>query len=193
MVPRLASANPCAAKNPCGAKNPCNPCGAATEVTLTAAEASAVYDCMTPEIRAAFAKSGNRWAKQYAGWTRYNKQPYVSGTHGGRFVNNYANATGKNYGRFEKAGKAAPGTLLAKDSFVVGSTGRVSVGPLFLMEKMVRGLSGDWRYTLIMPNGATVGTTKAKGSANVKFCIACHLAVGAETDSMLFLPAEFRK
>ena len=44
-----------------------------------------------------------------------------------------------------------------------------------------------------MPNGATVGTTKAKGLADVKFCIACHMAVGAETDSMLFLPAEFRK
>ena len=64
---------------------------------------------------------------------------------------------------------------------------------MYLMEKMGRGVSGDWRYTLIMPNCATVGTTKAKGSANVKFCIACHLAVGAETDSMLFLPAEFRK
>ena len=63
------------------------------------------------------------------------------------------------------------------------------------MEKMGGGFSkasGNWRYTLIMPNGQTVGTTNGKGSKNVKFCVTCHAGLAQETDSMFFLPEEFR-
>ena len=99
------------------------------------------------------------------------------------------------YAKFEKVGKMVRGGVLAKDSFTVTPQGKVSVGPLFLMEKMKAGFnkaSSDWRYTLIMPNGQTVGTTNGKGSKNVKFCISCHAAVADNQDAMFFLPAEFR-
>ena len=107
--------NPCAAKNPCnpcGAKNPCNPCnpcGAGAAVKLTAAEASSVYNCLRGEMKTAYGKSGNKYAGAYAKWTVFSKQPYVSGTHGGRFVSNYANAAGKAYGKYEKSGKMPKG------------------------------------------------------------------------------------
>lgn len=191
--------NPCAAKkgcNPCAARNPCNPCGAAAEVELSKAEANALYKCLKGEMKTAYAKSGNLWAKWYSQWAKFSNQPYVSATHGNRFVQNYASkkAAGS-YAKYEKVGKMRRGGVLAKDSFTVTPQGRVSVGPLFLMEKMGAGFmkaSNDWRYTLIMPNGQTVGTTKGKGSNNVKFCITCHQAVADGQDAMFFLPEEYR-
>ncbi len=184
--------NPCAAGNPC---NPCNPCGAAGAVELTDAEAVKVYDCLSKELKAAYAKSDNKVAVSYASWPRYSKQPYTSATHGGRYVQNYANKTGRAYGNFEKAGTMPKGTALAKDSFAVAADGKVSAGPLFIMEKMDAGFnadSGDWRYTMVMPNGSVFGTTKGAGDDKVQFCAACHLGLAADMDSMLFLPEEYR-
>lgn len=190
--------NPCAAVNPCNpcaAGNPCNPCGAAGPVELTDAEAVKVYDCLAKELKAAYAKSDNQVAVTYASFGRYSRQPYVSGTHGNRYVQNFANDTGRAYGNYEKAGAMPAGTALAKDSFAVAADGQVSIGPLFVMEKMNAGFnaeSGDWRYTMIMPDGAVFGTTKGAGADKVAFCIGCHISVAPDADSMMFLPEEYR-
>ncbi len=214
VVPRLAKAaanprNPCAAKNPCAANacnpcaatNPCNPCAAANpcaasdDVELTNAEAAAAYDCVTGQMRAAHARSGNATAASYGGWRRYSKVAYQSSTHGGRYVQNYANATARAYGAFEKAGVMPAGSILAKDSFGVNGKGNVSVGPMFLMEKMAAGFnadSGNWKYTMFTPNGAVFGETNGKNSAGMQFCIECHAAVAEEQDHMMFLPEEYR-
>ena len=142
-----------------------------------------------------YAKSGNQWAASYRNWRNVAAQPYVSDTHGARYVNNYANDIGAdNYSLFEEAGPAPAGTVLAKDSFVVRPNGNVAAGPLFLMEKMEAGFNadtGDWRYTLIMPSGKLIGTTGGKGAKNVVFCAECHLAV-EEQDSRFFLDEEYR-
>ncbi|MHA1154083.1 MAG: cytochrome P460 family protein [Alphaproteobacteria bacterium] len=185
--------NPCAAAkcNPC---NPCNPC-AAGGLELTDAEAVAAYDCLLNEMKAAYAKSGNDIAVSYANWPRYSKQAYQSGTHGGRYVQNYANAKARAYGAYEQAGQMPVGSVLAKDSFAVQPNGRVSGGPLFLMEKMNAGFNadtGNWRYTMIMPNGSVFGTTGGAGGAKLQFCADCHLSVAPEVDSMLFMPEEYR-
>ncbi|MDP6707154.1 MAG: cytochrome P460 family protein [Alphaproteobacteria bacterium] len=144
---------------------------------------------------AGYAKSGLKVASFYKDWDAYSSQPYVSDTHGGRFVNNYANATGRSYGKFENAGRMPVGAILAKDSFVVHANGKMSAGPLFLMRKMPAGFSkasGNWRYTMVMPDGAIFGTTNGAGSAKVKFCIECHAAVAEDQDSMMLLPEEYR-
>jgi ubiquitin len=203
FVPRLQAAakcNPCAAKkcSPCAAKacNPCNPCGAGgVPVELTDAEAVKIYDCLLKELKATYAKSGNKVAVSYTAWPRYSKRAYVSATHGSRLVQNYANEKGRAYGAFENAGTFPVGTELAKDSFLVNANGTVSIGPLFIMEKMHAGFnaeSGDWRYTMIMPDGAVAGTTKGAGNANVEFCIGCHISVAPELDSVMLLPEEYR-
>ena len=192
--------NPCAAKkcNPCNpcAANACNPCAAGSaSVELTDAEAVAVYDCLLKELKAAYAKSDNKIAMSYTAWPRYSKRAYVSATHGERLVQNYANEKGRAYGAFENAGTFPVGTELAKDSFLVKANGAVSIGPLFIMEKMQAGFnaeSGDWRYTMIMPNGAVAGTTKGAGNANVEFCIGCHISVAPEQDSVMLIPDEYR-
>ena len=144
---------------------------------------------------AAYEKSGNPVAGSYTKWQRYNAAPYQSATHGSRYVNNYANATAEDeYGEYEDAGPMPVGSLLAKDSFVVTPEGKVGAGPLFLMEKMANGFnkeSQDWRYSMILPSGAVVGTTGGKGSDNMTFCHECHVAM-EDQDSMWFLPDEFR-
>jgi hypothetical protein len=189
-----AKCNPC---NPCaaGACNPCNPCAAGGAAELTDAEAIAVYDCLLRELKAAYAKSDNAVALSYAAWPRFSKQPYQSGTHGNRYVQNYANGKARAYGAFEQAGKMPAGAALAKDSFAVLPNGKVMAGPLFIMEKMNAGFyaaSDDWRYTMVMPDGSVFGATKGRGAKKVEFCIGCHIAVAPEVDSMMFMPDEYR-
>ena len=219
-------ANPCAAKNVCAANpcavNPCaaNPCAPAAAAKLSDAEAAATYDNIAKGLRAGYAKSGHPVATAYFKWKRYNRVPYVSETHGGRYVNNYANGVARAYSKFDKAGVMPVGSVLAKDSFQVApknpcaaknpcnpgaanpcaanpcaAKGGASAGPLFLMEKMNAGFSpktGNWRYTMIMPNGAVFGTTKGKNADKVQFCAECHGSVADEQDSLFFLPKAYR-
>ena len=129
----------------------------------------------------------------YQDWERFSTRPYVSDTHGGRYVQNYANTTAKNYGKYEDVGKLPAGSVLAKDSFAVRA-GKVSAGPLFVMEKMASGFnaaSGNWRYTLVMPDGKVFGATNGKGAKNVEFCYGCH-ATQEETDSLFFPYEDYR-
>ena len=190
--------NPCAAKNPCNpcAANPCNPCGAGGAVEITSAEAAAAYACLLGELKAAYAKAGLGVVKDYDRWTNANTAPYVSDTHGGRLVNNYANSQGGYlYVKFEDSGTMPAGSVLAKDSFVAQPDGRLAIGPLFVMEKMNDGFnaeSGDWRYTMVMPDGSVFGRTKGAGAASVEFCNACHAATAETQDYMFFLPEEHR-
>ena len=198
--------NPCAAKkacnpcNPCapkGACSPCNPCAPSAAGEITPAESTAVYKCLIGEMTAGYAKAGLKTVSGYTGWTRVNTSPYQSATHGSRYVNNYADKhAARRYIKFEKAGLMPAGSVIAKDSFAVRPDGSTAAGPLFVMEKMTAGFSpktGNWRYTMIMPNGAVFGTTKGKGAASVKFCAECHMSMGEGQDSMTFLPEEFRK
>ena len=190
--------NPCAAKNPCNpcaAKNPCSPCGAGAAPELTAAEARAAYDCLMGDMKVAYAKSGLGAVANFTRWTSANAAPYQSATHGNRYVNNYVNSRAAYlYVKFEQAGKMPVGAVVAKDSFVAHGDGKVGVGPLFVMEKMKAGFSketGDWRYTMVMPNGSKFGETKGKNAAGMKFCAECHSSV-AEQDHLFFLPEEYR-
>ncbi|HEX9647107.1 MAG TPA: cytochrome P460 family protein, partial [Alphaproteobacteria bacterium] len=181
-----------AACNPC---NPCNPCAAGAGAELTDAEARAAYDCAQPAMAAAYSRSGVASASEFSAWTSYATGPYTSATHGGRYVINYANATGAAYGRYEQAGTLAAGSVLAKPSFTVNKKGQVMVGPLFLMAKQDAGWSPDtlnWQYQMIMPDGSVFGTTNGAGSAKVQFCADCHNAM-AEQDALMFLPDEYRR
>ena len=185
--------NPCAVSNPCGGA--CNPCGGAAAPELTTAEAKGAYECLVKEMLAGYKKSGMKVAGFYKDWDIYNNQPYVSDTHGGRFVNNYANAAARNYGKFEDVGRLPVGAMLAKDSFAVHATGKTGPGPLFLMEKMPAGFnqeSGNWRYTMVMSDGAIFGVTNGQNSAKMQFCIDCHAAVAEDHDSVMLLPDEYR-
>ena len=161
---------------------------------MTPEKAQAIYDRMRKTMADGYVLSKHPAAMAYQKWRRFNTSPYNSATHGQRYVNNYANAKGQAYGKFENAGTLPVGALIAKDSFAVKDDGAISAGPLFLMEKMPLGfnyVSGDWRYTMIMPDGSVFGQTKGANSEGVKFCIACHLAA-EQNDRLHFMPQEVR-
>jgi LysM repeat protein len=182
----LKPANPCAANpcNPCAAKSPCKPNAAANPCNPQAVQAAAVPDEVA-EV-----------AQSYQTWTQVNTTPYVSATHGSRYVNNYPGPeAAEAYRQFEEIGAMPAGGRIAKDSFTVAPDGRVGVGPLFIMEKMAEGFneaSADWRYAMIMPDGSLFGVTNGPGGQNVQFCAECHAVVADDQDSLYFLPEEFR-
>ena len=110
-------------------------------------------------------------------------------------MNNYGNHLAKAYGRYEKAGTLPQGSILAKDSFTVTADGQVYAGALFLMEKMAPGFNAaslDWRYTMILPDGAFFGETNGEGSEDVTYCIDCHALAGDEQDHLFYIPDTYR-
>jgi class 3 adenylate cyclase len=162
---------------------------------LADADALTIYDRILDDMAAGYGKSKIPYAKVYHTWRRYNTAPYLSATHGKRYVNNYANDVAKTYGRFEEAGALPVGSVLAKDSFEVTERGDVITAPLSLMEKMPAGFDPegrDWRYTVIMPDGTLFGTTNGEGSKRVEFCMECHIAAGDEQDHLFFIPEQHR-
>ena len=186
VVPRIA------ASAPAGAAAEVGPAGGED---LTDEEAKAVHDCARDTMAAAYARSGDANAQAYNNWTVYSTAPYTSATHGNRYVNNFANPAGAEYGKFEQGIRLPAGSVLVKDSFVVNAKGEVVFGVLSLMEKMSAGFNpefSDWRYTMILPTGEVVGTTGGAGSDNVAFCAGCHVAVDESQGSLYFLPKKYR-
>lgn len=190
------SCAPCGAGNscnPCAAKKPCNPCAVSDEEppNLSDAEAVAAYDCISPYMAKAYRKSCHPAAVAYQKWNRFSRISYPTEAHGVRFMNNYANQAARiDYGKWEAAGDMPGGSVLAKDSFIVGDNGKISVGPLFMMAKGKVGSNTamrDWQYTMIMPDGAM------RQNADIqKFCNDCHSRAGAEDDYLMFVPLPFR-
>ncbi len=162
---------------------------------LEGERAEGVYLKLLATMREGYKLSKRPTAENYLDWVRYSSAPYRSATHGRRFVNNYANMLANDYARYEEAGVMPEGAVIAKDSFTVTKDGNVSPGPLFIMEKMQAGFnapSGDWRYSMIMPDGSFFGETKGEGAQQVKFCIGCHAAV-KKNDHLFFIPDKYRK
>jgi hypothetical protein len=158
---------------------------------LEPGEAQQIYEIALRALAVGYARSQDPSAGSYSGWRRYNSVPYLSATHGNHYINNYANETAHAYG----SGKRLPvGSVIAKDSFSVTETGGILLGPLFLMEKMAKGFSyvtGDWKYSMIQPDGTFLGETNGIGSERVQYCISCHLAVETQ-DHLYFVPPNFR-
>lgn len=162
---------------------------------LSDAEAAEIYETVARQLHAAYSLSKHPAAASYQRWRRYNTTPYRATDHGNRYLNNYANSQARAYGLYESVGEMPAGSVIAKDSFAVTQSGRVFAGPLFLMEKMPAGFNpagGDWRYTMIMPDGGIWGVTKGENAANMDFCAECHAKAGPAQDFLFFLPKRLR-
>ena len=156
--------------------------------------AAEIYSIALPSMARGYAASKHPVAASYAAWSRVNRAPYVSATHGDHYINHYINDKATAYRRFEQAGKLPRGAVIAKDSFAVTGSGGILLGPLFVMEKMAPGfnpVSGDWRYSLITADGRLAGETHGVGSERVHYCIGCHLA-REQHDHLYFVPSTWR-
>ena len=158
-------------------------------------EAEIIYKQNADALHRDFRSSIDPIARRFSNWERANTKPYPSFSHGRRYLNNYLNQKAENYLKYERAGRLPVGAIIAKDSFAVDQSGAFMPGPLFIMEKMPAGfnyVSGDWRYTLIQPDGSISGSTNGENADNVKFCVSCHLAA-EKKDHLFFVPNEFRR
>ncbi len=160
-------------------------------------EAQALYNCIAGALYQGYQGSGIPAAAEYKDWTFASTAPYLSATHGNRFVNNLVNDAGRDaYLDFLEEGLRMPtGTIAAKESFTLDKAGTVKRGPLFFMEKVSRGAlpdTADWKYTLVLPSGKVMGVTGTETGKKVKFCHDCHEAVVETQDAMFFLPEEYR-
>ncbi len=161
---------------------------------LSPKEATEIYDVIANALTAGYKLSGHTVAETYQGWQRYNSTPYLSISHGNHYLNNYANPAASAYGAFEDAGLMPVGSVIAKDSFSVTTSRGIVLGPLFIMQKMAPGfndLTGDWKYTEILPDGTLLGETNGEGAERVEYCIACHLA-NEKQDHLYFVPKRYR-
>lgn len=161
---------------------------------LTPEQAIEIYRGIRDQMVSGYRLSGNGAARNFTRWQRFNSAPYRSATHGQRYVNNYANASAESYGLYEGAGDMPPGAVVVKDTFYVSESGGVFPGALMIMEKMAAGFdeaTGDWRYTMIMPDGSLFGTTGGENAESVEFCATCHV-LAAANDHLFFMPRAFR-
>jgi hypothetical protein len=163
-------------------------------VKLSRQEAQSIYEIAQNALEVGYQRSGHPAAGAYLTWRRYNTAPYPSLTHGNHYLNNYANDTALAYRQFEDAGTMPVGSVIAKDSFSVTQSKAIVLGPLFIMEKMPSGfnyVSGDWKYTLIQPDGSVFGETRGANAERIEYCIACHLAA-SQKDHLYFIPEDYR-
>ena len=129
----------------------------------------------------------------YQSWPLFNDAPYISATHGQRYVNSYANRMAHNYGTLQEGEKLPKGSVLAKDSVTVTDEGNIHPGALFVMEKLAEGASpdtADWRYIMVLPDGSLFGDTMGFRASAVAYCHECHEAV-ADRDYTFFVPEDY--
>ncbi|WP_171238715.1 cytochrome P460 family protein [Ruegeria sp. HKCCA5763] len=131
----------------------------------------------------------------YQSWPLFNDAPYISATHGRRFVNSYANRMAHNYATLQKGEELPMGSVLAKDSMTVTDEGRIHPGAMFIMEKLANGANpdtADWRYIMVLPDGSVFGDTLGDRAGEVAYCHVCHEQV-ADRDYTFYVQEEYRK
>ena len=155
--------------------------------------AERIYASLQRRMERGYAVAQLDFLINYQYWPRFNDAPYISATHGQRFVNVYANRMATTYGTLEKGQVLPAGSVLAKDSMTVTDEGRVFPGAFFIMQKLAAGTSpdtGDWRYVMVMPDGSVFGDSIGTRASAVAYCHACHKDA-ADRDYTFFVPPEY--
>ncbi len=161
---------------------------------LDQAEINQVYNVLKERMAGGYALAKLPVIKNYQSWKIYNNQPYISATHGQRYVNNYANKLAKDYGVLKNGEVYPVGTVFAKDTITVTEQKKTFPGAMFVMEKLEKGASpdtADWRYIMVLPDGSMFGDTSGDDPETVEYCHDCHIQKSRE-DYVFFVPEEYR-
>ena len=162
---------------------------------LSHQQANQIYDALKATLDERYSVSNMDLIAGYQDWKRYNSAPYPSATHGRRFVNNYANDLGRDYGKLKRGQKYPPGTIFAKDTITVTSEGKTFPGAMFVMQKLDPGSNpktADWRYVMVIPDGTVFGDTIGDEPELVDYCHACHIS-RANRDNIFYVPKDYRQ
>ena len=159
---------------------------------LTDAEAAATGDCMRPALAAIASRSDNAVLRDSPSWPAFSRQFYAS--EHGRFLEVSGNALASGYGQWEDGPRLPVGAVVKKASFRVLHSGDVRPDNQFLIERMPPGYDprvGDWKYTVIGPDGMTVGESRGRNGERVEFCVECHRSARRQ-DFLFFIPPDYR-
>jgi len=162
---------------------------------LSMNDALSIYALIKTKMAKGYGLSRNPLIKNYTNWRRFNKTPYLSATHGNRYINTYGNARSHKYSTLKPGEKLQTGAVLAKDSFTVTRTQGIFAGAVFVMQKLKHGASpktGDWRYVQIMPDGSLFGDSGGDGASKMKFCYGCHRNA-SKTDYLFNVREKYRR
>ena len=132
------------------------------------------YECLLPKMQ--YEKSGHRLAETYVSWSRLDSRPFLSKLHGNRYVAVFANDRALTTSSAAPDAPIISGVAMATPTFSLSEDGTLEPGPLFLLEKMPKGFNtkaGNWRYTIIGPEGDIIGVTKGQHNEEVDFCRDC--------------------
>ncbi len=160
---------------------------------LSKEEALRIYKSLQRRMARGYDAAKLDLLMNYQSWPLFNDAPYISATHGQRFVNSYANRMAHNYGTLQEGEKLPVGSVLAKDSVTVTDEGNIHPGAMFVMEKLREGASpdtADWRYIMVLPDGSLFGDTTGFRASAVAYCHECHEAV-ADRDYTFFVPEDY--
>lgn len=152
-----------------------------------------IYEDLKNRMAASYAMSEIPEIDDYQSWPILNDAPYVSATHGQRYVNNYINQAAAGYATLEPGERLPAGSVLVKDSITVTEDGGIFPGALFGMEKLEANASpetADWRYFMIIPDGSVFGDTTGDNPDLMTYCHDCHLAA-ADRDYTFFIPEDY--
>ena len=161
---------------------------------LSHLDANTIYDKLKDQLAEMYALANLVEIEDYQKWTRSNSAPYISATHGQRFVNNYVNEAGKSYNSLKKGSVFPLGTVLAKDSITVTDDGKQFMGAMFVMEKLAAGRNpetADWRYIMVLPDGTLYGDTMGDDPKQMRYCHTCH-KVKSDQDYVFGVPEDYR-
>ncbi len=159
---------------------------------LTDAEAIAAGDCVRPALLALAAASGDVRLAGSASWKRFSSQFYSS--EHGRYLEVAGNAAAMGYLRYEDGPPLQVGSMITKRSFQALQSGAAVPNAQFVIEKMPPGYDprvGDWKFSLIAPNGAFVGESRGRDGDKVEYCVDCHKSAWRQ-GFLFFIPPPYR-
>lgn len=135
------------------------------------------YRCIAPSLMAGYGQSRHVIARTFSAWETASDIPFVSEDVGQHYVMVFANDRALEHEKTLWLDRGMPiGATLVAVGFSVDSDGVLRAEPLLIYEKMNIGFDtgrGNWRKTLIAPNGTLIGVTNGAGAENVRVCDDC--------------------
>jgi hypothetical protein len=137
----------------------------------------AAYDCFEERLLAGYAQSKHIIAKTFGNWERASDYPFIYDQVGDQYLVVYGNdrAVGEEKTVWMDRNMPIGATVVAA-GFKIDDQGVLSPAPAMIYEKMINGYTiarGNWRQTMIAPDGDIIGVTNGPGADNLTVCQDC--------------------
>jgi hypothetical protein len=148
-----------------------------TAGAITAEGLATGYNCFEDRLLAGYAQSKHALAGLLSEWERTSETPFIYDAVGERYLVVYANdlAIGEEETLWLDRDRPV-GATLGIASFSLGPENQMIPEPLLIYEKLVQGYQfgrGNWRQTMIAPDGGLIGVTKGPGADQLTVCQDC--------------------